>query len=42
MIPDRENGTWKFTNPPVHTQWSLEVEPQEGVPGQAEPADGWL
>jgi hypothetical protein len=24
MIPDRENGTWKFTNPPVHTQWSLE------------------
>ncbi|MCK1402697.1 nucleotidyltransferase [Bradyrhizobium sp. 4] len=24
MIPDRENDTWKFTNPPVHTQWSLE------------------
>jgi SMODS domain-containing protein len=22
MIPDREKGTWKFTNPPVHTSWS--------------------
>lgn len=22
MIPDRDNGTWKFTNPPVHTSWS--------------------
>ncbi|MDF0498157.1 SMODS domain-containing nucleotidyltransferase [Bradyrhizobium yuanmingense] len=22
MIPDRENGTWKFTNPPIHTKWS--------------------
>jgi hypothetical protein len=22
MIPDRENGIWKFTNPPVHTDWS--------------------
>lgn len=22
MIPDRDNGTWKFTNPPVHTTWS--------------------
>jgi hypothetical protein len=21
MIPDRDNGTWKFTNPPVHTSW---------------------
>ena len=24
MIPDRETGTWKFTNPPVHTQWSAD------------------
>ena len=24
MIPDREAGTWKFTNPPVHTEWSAE------------------
>jgi hypothetical protein len=22
MIPDRDTGTWKFTNPPVHTDWS--------------------
>lgn len=22
MIPDRDTGTWKFTNPPVHTSWS--------------------
>lgn len=22
LIADRETGTWKFTNPPVHTQWS--------------------
>ena len=24
MIPDRETGAWKFTNPPVHTEWSAE------------------
>jgi len=24
LIPDRDNGTWKFTNPPVHTSWSSE------------------
>ncbi len=24
MIPDRDTGTWKFTNPPVHTSWSAE------------------
>ena len=24
MIPDRETGTWKFTNPPVHTSWSTD------------------
>lgn len=24
MIPDRDIGTWKFTNPPVHTEWSAE------------------
>ena len=24
MIPDRDMGTWKFTNPPVHTEWSAE------------------
>ena len=24
MIPDRDIGTWKFTNPPVHTGWSAE------------------
>jgi tRNA nucleotidyltransferase (CCA-adding enzyme) len=24
MIPDRETGRWKFTNPPVHTSWSSE------------------
>ena len=22
MIPDRETGAWKFTNPPIHTDWS--------------------
>lgn len=22
MIPDRDTGTWKFTNPPTHTKWS--------------------
>ena len=22
MIPDRETGTWLFTNPPFHTDWS--------------------
>ena len=22
MVPDRDTGTWKFTNPPVHTRWS--------------------
>lgn len=24
MIADRESGTWKFTNPPLHSQWSAE------------------
>ena len=24
MIPDRDVGTWKLTNPPVHTEWSAE------------------
>jgi len=24
MIPDRDTGSWKFTNPPVHTNWSAE------------------
>ena len=24
MIPDRDISTWKFTNPPVHTEWSAE------------------
>lgn len=24
MIPDRDIDTWKFTNPPVHTEWSGE------------------
>lgn len=30
MIPDRENGTWKFTNPPVHTAWTVEHNRQFG------------
>ena len=24
MIADRDSGMWKFTNPPVHTNWSSE------------------
>ena len=24
QIADRDSGTWKFTNPPVHTSWSSE------------------
>lgn len=24
MIPDRDLDTWKFTNPPAHTEWSAE------------------
>lgn len=24
MIADRESGTWKYTNPPIHSQWSAE------------------
>lgn len=24
MIADRESGTWKYTNPPMHSQWSAE------------------
>lgn len=24
QIADRDSGTWKFTNPPVHTRWSSE------------------
>ncbi|MBX5141231.1 nucleotidyltransferase [Rhizobium lentis] len=30
MIPDRDNGTWKFTNPPVHTSWSAEQNERFG------------
>ncbi|MPL79685.1 hypothetical protein SDC9_25569 [bioreactor metagenome] len=30
MIPDRDTGTWKFTNPPVHTSWSAEQNQRFG------------
>ncbi|RRH92934.1 nucleotidyltransferase [Mesorhizobium tamadayense] len=30
MIPDRDNGIWKFTNPPVHTSWSAEQNKRFG------------
>ncbi len=29
-IADRDSGTWKFTNPPVHTSWSSEQNQRFG------------
>jgi hypothetical protein len=29
-IADRESGTWKYTNPPVHSQWSVEKNEEFG------------
>lgn len=30
IIPDRDTGDWKFTNPPVHTSWSAEQNQRFG------------
>ena len=30
QIADRDSGTWKFTNPPVHTSWSSEQNDRFG------------
>lgn len=30
QIADRDSGTWKFTNPPIHTSWSSEQNQRFG------------